>query len=141
VAKVRGEVVSVDKIADPGLDSEVSLTLKTAMDTIMVYLGPGWFLAKQDLIFAPQDQVKITGSQITFQAKAAIIAALVKKGDKSLQLRDTAGISAWAGADNHGTAITDKWLLQEMIENSEFKHSNETTKKNGVILKYLAMTH
>ena len=107
----------------------MSLTLKTGKETILVYLGPGWFLEKQDLTFAPQDQVEITGSQITFQGKPALIAAQLKKGDKSLKLRDPAGIPAWAGADNHSTAIIGKWLLQEMIENSEFKHPNETAEK------------
>jgi len=129
VEKVSGEVVSVDKITARGMDSGVSLTLKTAKETILVYLGPGWFLTKQDLTFAPQDQVEITGSQITFQGKPALIAAQLKKGDKILKLRDPAGIPAWAGADNHSTAIIGKWLLQEMIENSEFKHPNETAEK------------
>jgi hypothetical protein len=119
----------VDKITARGMDSGVSLTLKTAKETILVYLGPGWFLEKQDLTFAPQDQVEITGSQITFQGKPAILAAQVKKGTKSLKLRDPAGIPAWAGVDNHSMAIVGKWLLQEMIENSEFKHPNETAEK------------
>ena len=129
VETVSGEVVSVDKISDRGMDYGVSLTLKTAKETILVYLGPGWFLDKQDLSFAPQDQVEITGSQITFQGRPAILAAQVKKGGKSLKLRDPAGIPAWAGADNHSLAIVGKWLLQEMIENSEFKHPNETAEK------------
>ena len=129
VETVSGEVVSVGKITERGMDSGMSLTLKTAKETILVYLGPSWFLTKQDLTFAPQDQVEITGSQITFQGKPALIAAQLKKGDKSLKLRDPAGIPAWAGADNHSTAIIGKWLLQEMIENSEFKHPNETAEK------------
>jgi hypothetical protein len=129
VATVSGEVVSVDKITDRDLDSGVSLTLKTAKETILVYLGPGWFLAKTDLTFAPQDQVEITGSQISFQKKPAIIAAQVKKGDKILKLRDPAGIPAWFGADTHSASIIGKWLLQEMIENSEFKYPNETAEK------------
>jgi hypothetical protein len=129
VETVNGEVVSVDKITDRGTDYGLSLILKTAKETVLVYLGPGWFLAKQDLTFAPKDQVEITGSQITFQGKPAIIAGQVKKGDKSLNLRDPAGIPAWAGADNHSAAIIGKWLLQEMIENSEFKHPNETAEK------------
>jgi len=99
VETVSGEVVSVDKIIDPGMGYGVSLTLRTNKETILVYLGPGWFLEKQDLSFAAKDQVEITGSQITFQGKPAIIAAQVKKGDKSLKLRDPAGIPAWAGAD------------------------------------------
>ncbi len=129
VETVSGEVVSVDKIIDPGMGYGVSLTLRTNKETILVYLGPGWFLEKQDLSFAAKDQVEITGSQITFQGKPAIIAAQVKKGDKSLKLRDPAGIPAWAGADNHSAAIIGKWVLQEMLENSEFKHPNETAEK------------
>lgn len=129
VETLSGEVVSVDKIIDPGMGYGVSLTLRTNKETILVYLGPGWFLEKQDLSFAAKDQVEITGSQITFQGKPAIIAAQVKKGDKSLKLRDPAGIPAWAGADNHSAAIIGKWVLQEMLENSEFKHPNETAEK------------
>ena len=129
VETVSGEVVSVDKIIDRSVGYWVSLTLKTGKETILVYLGPGWFLEKQALSFAPQDQVEITGSQITFQGKPSLIAAQVKKGDQSLKLRDPAGIPAWAGADNHSAAIIGKWLLQEMIENSEFKHPNETAEK------------
>jgi hypothetical protein len=138
VETVSGEVVSVDQITDRGLGYGASLTLKTDKEIILVYLGPGWFLEKQGLTFAPQDQVEITGSQITFQGKPAIIAAQVKKGDKSLKLRDPAGIPAWAGADNYGASIIGKWLLQEMIENSEFKHPNETAEKKWGNLEILS---
>jgi len=128
VETVSGEVVSLDKITDRGMGYGLSLTLKTGRGTILVYLGPSWFLEKQDLTFGPKDQVEITGSQITLQGKPAIIAGQVKKGDKSLKLRDPAGIPAWAGADHRATII-GKWLLQEMIVNSEFKHPNETAEK------------
>ena len=129
VETVSGEVVTVDKTTDQGVGYGLSLTLKTGKETILVYLGPGWFLEQQDLSFAPQDQVVITGSQIIFQGKPALIAAQVKKGDKGLKLRDPAGIPAWTGADHHSASIIGKWLLQEMIENSEFKHPNETAEK------------
>jgi hypothetical protein len=135
---VSGEVVSVDKITDRGTGDGLSLKLKTGKETILVYLGPGWFLEKQDLSLAPKDQVEITGSQITFQGKPAIIAAQVKKGDKSLQLRDPAGIPAWAGADKRSASIIGKWLLQEMIENSEFKHPNDTAEKKWGNLEILS---
>ena len=129
VGTVSGEVVSLDKIADQGTGYGASLTLKAGKETILVYLGPGWFLEKQGLNLAPKDQVEITGSQITFHGKPVLIAAQVQKGDKSLKLRDPAGIPAWAGADNRSTVIIGKWLLQEMVENSEFKHPNETAEK------------
>jgi hypothetical protein len=129
VETVGGEVVSVEKITGQGMDSGWSLTLKTVKETILVYLGPGWFLEKQDLGFAPKDQVEVTGSQITFKGKPAIIAAQVKKGDKSLILRDAGGIPAWAGDSHYNSSIIGKWLLQEMVENSEFKHPDETAEK------------
>ena len=129
VATVSGEVLSVDKSTDRGMGYGKSLILKTSAETFLVYLGPGWFLEKQDLTFAPRDQLEITGSQVTLQGKPAIIAAQVKKGDKSLKLRDPAGIPAWAGAADHSPTIIGKWLLQEMIVNSEFKHPNETAEK------------
>jgi hypothetical protein len=129
VGSVSGEVVSVDKITDRGTGYELRLTLKTAKETILVYLGPGWFLERQDLTFAPREKVEVTGSQVAFQGKPAIIAAQVQKADKSLKLRDSAGIPVWAGADSHSASIIGKWLLQEMIKSSEFKHPNETAEK------------
>ena len=129
VETVRGEVVSVAKIADRGKGYGVSLILKTNRETIRVYLGPGWFLEQQGLLFAPKDQVEITGSQITLQGKRTLIAAQVQKGGQSLKLRDPAGIPAWAGPDQHRASIIGKWLLQEMVETSEFKHPNETAEK------------
>jgi hypothetical protein len=45
----------------------------------------------------PGDKVEITGSRITFQRDAAIIAAEVKKGDEILQLRDGNGFPVWSG--------------------------------------------
>jgi hypothetical protein len=138
VETVCGEVVSVDKITDRGMGYGLSLSLKMGQETILVYLGPGWFLEKQDLTFAPNDQVEIIGSQITFQGKPAMIAAQVQKGDKSLKLRDPAGLPAWAGAGEHSASIIGKWLLQEMIENSEFKHPNETAEKKWGNLEILS---
>jgi hypothetical protein len=129
VETVSGEVLSVAKNTDRGQDSGVSLTLRTAQETILVYLGPDWFLARQDLALAPRDRVEITGSQCTVNGKPALIAGQVKKGDKTLKLRDPAGIPAWAGAGDHSRLVIGKWLLQEMVETSEFKHPNETAEK------------
>ena len=129
VATVSGEVLAVDKSTDRGMGYGKSLILKTSAETFLVYLGPGWFLDKQDLTFAPRDQLEITGSQVTLQGKPAIIATQVKKGDQSLKLRDPAGIPAWVGAADRSPTIIGKWLLQEMIVNSEFKHPHETAEK------------
>jgi hypothetical protein len=50
----------------------------------------------------PGDEVEVTGSEITFQNKPAIIAAEVKKGDEVLRLRDSDGVPAWAGWRKRG---------------------------------------
>ena len=83
VETVSGEVVSVDKITDRAMGYWMSLTLKTGKETFLVYLGPGWFLEKQDLTFAPKDQLEITGSQITLQGKPAIIAGRSKRATRA----------------------------------------------------------
>ncbi len=140
VETVRGEVVSVAKITDRGKGYGVSLTLKTNRETIRVYLGPGWFLEQQGLLFAPKDQVEITGSQITLQGKRTLIAAQVKKGGQSLNLRDPGGIPAWAGPDQHRASIIGKWLLQEMVETASLNILTRLPKKNGETLKYSALT-
>ena len=54
VETVSGGVISVNKITDRGLDYGATLTLKTGKEAILVYLGPDWFLEKQDLAFAPR---------------------------------------------------------------------------------------
>ena len=98
VETVSGEVVSVDKITpSKGMSYGIHLTLKTDKETISVHLGPGWYLEKQDTKIEPKDKVEVKGSRITFEGKAAIIAAEVKKGEESLRLRDENGFPVWSG--------------------------------------------
>lgn len=126
VQTITGEVVSVDKFAPTmgmsggrmdssggamgmrggamgmhgramGMSSGMHLMVKTATETISVHLGPSWFLEKQEVQFKPGDQVKVTGSRITFDGKPAIIASEVSKGDRVLKLRDASGVPVWSG--------------------------------------------
>ena len=98
VATISGEVISVDKIIPvKGMSYGVHLTVKTDKETISVHVGPGWFMENQDIKIEPKDNVEVTGSRITFEGKAAIIAAEVKKGDEVLKLRDENGFPVWSG--------------------------------------------
>ena len=98
VVTIRGEVVSVDKIAPmKGMNYGVHLTLKTDKETISVHLGPAWYIEKQDVKIAPGDKIEVKGSRITFKGKLALIAAELKKGDAVLLLRDARGFPAWSG--------------------------------------------
>jgi predicted Abi (CAAX) family protease len=71
--------------------------VKTEKETISVHLGPGWYIENQDVKIEPKDKVEIKGSRITFQGKPALIAAEVKKGDKTLELRNESGFPVWSG--------------------------------------------
>jgi hypothetical protein len=98
VESINGEVVSVDTITPlQGMSSGVHLIVKTDKESLSVHLGPAWYVQRQDIKIAPGDKVEITGSRITFQGKAAILAADVKKGDEMLKLRDENGYPVWSG--------------------------------------------
>ncbi len=98
VETVSGVVESVDKITPmKGMYSGIHLTLKTDKGTAAVHLGPEWYIERQDMKLEKGDRIEVKGSRITFNGKAAIIAAELKKGDGVLVLRDSAGIPAWAG--------------------------------------------
>ena len=98
VETISGEVVSVDTITPlKEMSSGVHLTVKMDKETISVHLGPAWYVQRQDIKIVPGDKVEITGSRITFQRQAAIIAGEVKRGDEILKLRDENGFPVWSG--------------------------------------------
>ncbi len=98
VETVSGEVVSIEQMTPTkGMGRGVHLTLKSDKETIDVHLGPVWYIEHQDTKIAPKDKITVKGSRITYQAKPAIIAAEIHKGDEMLMLRDANGIPMWAG--------------------------------------------
>ena len=103
VETISGEVVKVERISSPrGRSQGVHLLVKTAKETVPVHLGPAFYLDKQDVKIEPKDRVTIKGSRITFQGKPAIVAAEVRKGDKTLKLRDETGRPLWSGMGRMG---------------------------------------
>jgi hypothetical protein len=99
VETLRGIVVAAPQpAAKGGMPERAQLTLKTEKETIIVYLGPGWFVEKQGMKIANLDQIQVTGSRIMVQGKPALLAAEVRKGDQVLQLRNEQGQPLWRGA-------------------------------------------
>lgn len=97
VESLSGEVEKVDLFTPRrGMSQGVHIILKTDKGSIPVHLGPSWYIDKQSVKLQPGDKVQITGSRITFNNKPAIIAAGVKKGDQTLNLRDENGVPAWS---------------------------------------------
>ena len=73
------------------------VTLKTSSESIIIHLGPVDFLNKQKLTVAAGDEVEITGSRVTMDDEAVLLARQVRKGSQSWTLRDASGRALWAG--------------------------------------------
>ena len=95
VTTVTGEVTEVHRFAARRGDG-VHVDLKTADGTFDVHLGPAAYLDRQALSIAKGDTLEVTGSKLPGAKTATLIAQSVKKGEKSLTLRDADGIPAWA---------------------------------------------
>lgn len=98
VETVSGEVVSVEQITPMRkMGMGIGLKLNTGKETLLVHLGPQWFIERQDLKIAAGDKVEIKGVRAVRMGQDVFIAAEVKKGDQVLKLRDGNGVPVWAG--------------------------------------------
>lgn len=98
VETISGEVVSVERIAPiKGIYYGMHLMVRTDKEAFSVHLDPGWYIENQDIKIEPKDAVEVRGSRISSKGKPAIIAAEVKKGHKTLRVRDENGFPVWAG--------------------------------------------
>jgi hypothetical protein len=110
VETLKGEVVAVEKYV-PGRGGTVyglRLTMKMDSETVSVILGPAWYIEEQHFKFEPRDRLEVKGSMMSIQGQATLIAAEVKKAEKSLKLRDEAGIPLWSGAKSGLTDLSEK---------------------------------
>jgi hypothetical protein len=95
---VKGTVEEVKQISGArGGPGGTHLILKTDKETLEVHLGPTAFLEKEKFTFAKGDQIEVTGSKVKIGAADALLAREVKKGDKTLTLRNAQGVPAWSG--------------------------------------------
>lgn len=99
VETLKGEITSVDIITAGQMDipGRVTLNLKTAKESILVYVGPEWYVKQQEVKLVAGDQVEVKGSRVIMEGKPYIIPNYVKKGDRVLKLRDDNGMPLWAG--------------------------------------------
>lgn len=94
---VTGTVEKVKQVAGRHGWNGTHLTLKTESGTLDVHVGPETYIASQGFSFAAGDKVEVLGSKVTVGDGDALIAREIKKGDKTLVLRNAAGIPQWAG--------------------------------------------
>jgi hypothetical protein len=96
-ATYKGTVEEVTQHARVGMPrTGTHLSLKSDDQILDVHLGPTDFVAAQQMTFAKGDQIEVTGSKVKFGDGEAIIAREVKKGDKTLTLRDARGVPKWS---------------------------------------------
>jgi len=94
---MKGTVEAVKQLAGPRGWAGTHLSLKTDAETLDVHVGPSWFLTQSKISFAKGDQIEVTGSKVKFENSDALIAREIKKGDKTITLRNAQGIPAWSG--------------------------------------------
>ena len=99
---LKGKIISIDRIAsNQTMYCGIHLVVKTDEETIPVHLGPEWYieeaLANKDIIIEIDDKIEIVGSRMSYGKKPAIIAAEIKKRNKTLTLRDEIGVPFWSG--------------------------------------------
>jgi ribosome-associated protein YbcJ (S4-like RNA binding protein) len=98
VETIRGQVVRVERFVPmQGMSAGIHLILRADKEEIPVHLGPAWYVERQDVKIEAGATVEIEGSRVNVAGTPAIIAAVVKRGDEVLRLRDQAGIPAWSG--------------------------------------------
>ena len=72
------------------------LTLNTGGQTWEIRLCPRQYLAKENFTLSEGDRIEVTGSRVKFQEQDAILARIVKRGDRALVLRDRQGRPEWS---------------------------------------------
>ena len=75
----------------------IGLKLKVGNETVIVHLGPQWYIERQDIKIVAGDRVEVKGVKTQRMGQEFVIAAEVSKGGEVLKLRDEKGFPAWAG--------------------------------------------
>ncbi len=98
IATLKGKIVEVQRIEHRrGMSEGVHLIVQVEKEKRTVHLGPKWFIERQDTELKVGDEVEIRGSLVKIGNVNALIAASVKKGNATLELRDSKGFPRWAG--------------------------------------------
>ena len=92
---LNGEIISLDSFPSRQGFSGTHLMVQTDKETIEIHLAPSWFLAERDFELTPQDKITVIGSRIDIDGQEAIIAREIKKGDRTLILRNRDGFPVW----------------------------------------------
>lgn len=89
-AAIEGEVLGVDRITPSDrLASGVQLRVQPGAEgAVVIDLAPDWYLDRHGLTFAPSERVSVEGSRVAKPGGVVIYATRVKKGRKTVELRE-----------------------------------------------------
>ncbi len=96
---VISEVGQVDHVWGPmkGKSYGVNLTVRTDKETLTVYLGPSWYINRQDIEIGKNDIIEVKGCKKIYNGEFVIVAQEIIKNNKVLILRDNDGNPLWEG--------------------------------------------
>lgn len=108
VETTKGQVKSIDRVPSrKGGAPEIHLSLRTATETIGVFLGPEGYVEKQPVKIALDDEIEVKGSRVKLRQRPMLMAAEVRKGQATLALRDANGAALWGQADIAGASAEE----------------------------------
>jgi hypothetical protein len=99
VETLDGKIESMEKVTGGRTDipARVLLKLKTAKETVTVYLGPEWYLEKQKAKLSPGDFIQLKGSRVTMDKMPVILPNTITKGGEVMEFWDEQGMPLWRG--------------------------------------------
>jgi hypothetical protein len=102
VTTVTGQVEKWEDLPSMGMGAGQGMkfrgiTLKTDQGSLMVHLGPAWYLDEKKFAVQAGDTVEATGSKVTLNNQPALIAREVTVQGATLKLRDDQGLPLWRG--------------------------------------------
>jgi hypothetical protein len=78
------------------------LRLRTGKDLLAVFLGRPGHLRSQGMRIEPNDTVEVRGSWVERDNERIFVAARIRKGDQTVELRREDGTLVWAGRRMRG---------------------------------------
>ncbi len=96
---LKGTVEEAEFVSGPGPGGGLQLLrlkLKTDKETVLVHLGPRFYLEQHNFKVAKGDVVEVIGSRVKVAEEEVVLAREIAKGETRLKLRTEAGIPLWA---------------------------------------------
>lgn len=109
VETLRGVVTEMEVMPRSAPRGGLHVILTTETEPIEVHVGPLWYLERVGFAIELGEELEVRGSRVTVQGLPAIIASRIAIGDRSLVLRNEAGVPLWAGTGGRGGMGRGPW--------------------------------